>query len=210
MSKPHSALIRSGGLTWAAIATLLLATAAHAQERPRFPISIDVAGIYTGAFGGTGGGFQVTISTPLPIALLGASYTAGAQLWYSQTRLAGGSVDDTRRKLTAVGGHLTAMWNVGNSVFPYLRVPVQGIRSDISGDAAYVGAAGSIPVENQAGVTTSFALGIAGGASVRLARYINVYGGFTTLAQRLYEVNHTPIWSLELGVGVSPGVFRGR
>jgi len=207
--KPHRILVRTGGLALtSAIGTLLLATAAHAQDGRGIPINIDLAGMYTDAFGGTGGGFQLTVSTRLPISLLGARYTAGGQLWYSQTRIVGGSVNDTRRQLTGVGGHLTATWNVANSVFPYLRIPVQGIRSEISGDSP--AGATTVPIENQAGTVTSFAFGIAGGASMQLGRSFNVFGGFTTLAQRLYEVNHTPIWSLELGVGVTPGAFRRR
>jgi len=191
-----------------AIATLvLMATAIQAQERPGSPVILDLAGIYTDAFGGTGGGFQVTVSTPLPISLLGARYTAGAQFWYSQTRLVGGTIEEGQRQLTGLGGHLTAAWNISNTVFPYLRLPVQGIRSEITGGAT---TGQSIPIQNQAGTASSFAFGIAGGAMVQLGRAFNVYGGFSTLAQRLYEVYHTPILSLELGIGVAPGAFKRR
>ena len=195
--------------TTTAAALLLLATAVHGQESPGIPITFDLAGIYTDAFGGQGGGFQVTVSTPLPISLLGAHYTVGGQFWYSQTRIVGGSIDESRRQLTGIGGHLTAAWNVSNTVFPYVRLPVQGIRSEITGSTTTAQST-TIPIQNQAGTVTSFAFGIAGGAMVQLGRAMSVYGGFTTLAQRLYEVNHAPIWSLELGIGVAPGAFGKR
>jgi len=193
--------------TTTAAALLLLATAVHGQESPGIPITFDLAGIYTDAFGGQGGGFQITVSTPLPLSVLGAHYTVGGQFWYSQTRLVGGTIEEGRRQLTGLGGHLTAAWNISNTVFPYLRLPVQGIRSEVNGGAT---TGQSIPIQNQAGTTSSFAFGIAGGAMVQLGRAFNVYGGFSTLAQRLYQVSHTPIWSLELGIGVAPGAFRKR
>ena len=200
-------LTASGNRVAATAAALaILASAIQAQESPGVPITFDLAGIYTDAFGGQGGGFQVTVSTPLPISLLGAHHTVGGQFWYSQTRIVGGSIDEARRQLTGLGGHLTAAWNLSNTVFPYVRLPVQGIRSEITGSTTGTQST-TIPIQNQAGTVTSFAFGIAGGAMVRLGRAMSVYGGFTTLAQRLYEVNHTPIWSLELGIGVAPGAF---
>ncbi|UCD23436.1 MAG: hypothetical protein JSW51_10345 [Gemmatimonadota bacterium] len=194
-------------VTTIVVALLLVATTVRAQERPGIPITFDLAAIYTDAFGGAGGGFQITVSTPLPISLLGAHYTAGAQFWYSQTRIVGGSIEDSQRQLTGIGGHVTAAWNVSNTVFPYLRLPVQGVRSEIAGTQS---AGQTIPVQNQAGTATSFAFGIAGGAMVQLGSAFSAYGGFSTLAQRLYDVNHTPIWSLELGIGVAPAAFRKR
>ena len=209
MMLPHIQVRSTGRTLIGAAASLLLATGTHGQESPGIPITFDLAGIYTDAFGGQGGGFQVTVSTPLPISLLGARYTVGGQFWYSQTRIVGGSIDEARRQLTGIGGHLTAAWNVSNTVFPYVRLPVQGIRSEITGSTTGTQST-TIPIQNQAGTVTSFAFGIAGGAMVQLGRAMSVYGGFTTLAQRLYDVNHTPIWSLELGIGVAPGAFGKR
>ncbi len=210
MSLPQPVVRTLGHTIRAVLAVLLLATAAHGQERPGgIPITFDVAGIYTDAFGGRGGGFQITVSTPIPISFLGAHYTAGGQFWYSQTRTVGGSIDDSWRQLTGFGGHLTAAWSISNRVFPYLRLPVQALRSQITGNTTN-GPVAMIPIENQVGTTSSLAFGIAGGAIVQLGRAMSMYCGFTSLSQRLYEVNHTPIWSLELGVGVAPGAFRRR
>ena len=207
MQLSHTLTQATGRITAATATLVLLATAIEAQERQGIPVTIDLAGIYTDAFGGTGGGFQVTVSTPLPLSVLGAQYTVGGQFWYSQTRLVGGTIEEGRRQLTGLGGHLTAAWNISNTVFPYLRLPVQGIRSEVNGGAT---TGQSIPIQNQAGTTSSFAFGIAGGAMVQLGRAFNVYGGFSTLAQRLYQVSHTPIWSLELGIGVAPGAIGRR
>ncbi len=209
MSFSHTFVPTSVRTTAATLGLLVLAATARGQQTPGIPVTVDLAGIYTDAFDGRGGGFQVTVSTPLPIRLLGAHYAVGAQFWYSQTRIVGGSIEDSQRELTGFGGHFTASWNVANRLFPYVRVPVQGLRSQIDGSTTG-GIPEPIPPQNQAGTARSFAIGIAGGATVQLGSAFGVYGGFSSLSQRLYEVSHAPIWSLELGIGVAPGAFGRR
>ncbi len=62
--KPHR-ILRIMGLTLtSAIAAQLFATAAHAQDGRGIPINIDLAGMYTDAFGGTGGGVALPRASP--------------------------------------------------------------------------------------------------------------------------------------------------
>ena len=189
------------------IALLLLAPSAalSQQAEPRIPVTADVAGMYTGAFGGQGGGIQFTVSTPLPISALSASYTLGGQFWYSQPSITGGI---GRRQLFGFGGIVTATWNVADKFFPYVGVPIQGIHSAVPETS--ISTLPGIAPENQAGGANSFSVGIAGGVTVPISRQLSVFAGATTHSQRLYDVNYTPIWSVEFGISVAPGRSQGR
>ncbi len=200
-----------GACAFACAATVLLVATASAQRQPRIPIGIDAAFMRTTALGGAGFGYQVTVSTALPISLLGARYTAGAQFWQSRPQIAGNTIGKPKRELTAVGAHVTAAWNVANRVFPYVRLPVQGIYCEVLEDPFTPGGVDrriEVPLENEVGETTSIAFGIAGGTSVRLARSFGLFVGATALTNHLYQTNRTPIWSLELGVNLSAGGSR--
>lgn len=191
--------------------TLSLATGVDGQRQPRIPISLDAAFIRTAVFGGWGNGYQVTLSTVLPIALLGARYTVGAQFWHSRPSIVGNTIGQPRRDLTALGAHVTATWDIANRVFPYLRIPAQGIRSEVLEDPFSPGVPeppAEIPIENRVGETTSFALGIGGGTSVQLARSFGLFAGATVMTNHLYQTSRTPIWSIELGVNLSAGGSR--
>ena len=160
--------------------------------------------IYTGAFGGTGGGFQFSASVPIPVSALGAQYTAGIQFSYSQPSRSGITVVGAQRQLYGYGGYAMATWSLGGHVFPYVRIPVQGITSVVP--TPTVGVTGAPPqAENTPGPASSLAIGIGGGLTVPVGGAFSVYGGATTLAHRLYSSGFQPIWSLEFGIILSPG-----
>ena len=119
--------------------------------------------IYTGAFGGTGGGFQFSASVPIPVSALGAQYTAGIQFSYSQPSMSGITFVGAQRQLYGYGGYAMATWSLGGHVFPYVRIPVQGITSVVPTPA--VGVTGTPPqAENTPGTASSLAIGIGGGS----------------------------------------------
>ncbi len=188
----------------------LVASPLHAQRRSSrssgFPLQLNLTGMYLGAFGGQGAGFQFSAALPIPIDVLGASYHVGANVWYSQPSLSEISLTQ-QRQLLGVGADVTATWSVSDRFFPYLRVPVQVLHSEVP--PLGINTAG-LPVQNQPGGATSFAVGIGGGASVALGRGISIFAGATTLSHRLYSTNNTPIWSVELGLRLAPDEFGGR
>ena len=200
-----------------AVTVVTFASNAEAQRRNRSNqggnvFRLNGAGLYTGAFGGTGPGFQFSMAVPVPFSLFGAEYAAGIQFWYSQPLLSGIPVGTTRRQLFGYGGFLTATWSISNRVFPYVKIPVQGLTSKVpappvtfsSGDTT------TLPPQNQPGTASSFAIGIGGGVTVALGDSFSMYGGATTLANRLYANSNQPIWSLELGIILSPGAKAPR
>jgi len=194
----------------------LLASAAFAAEaeaqsgsRGGSILRLDGAGLYTGAFGGTGPGLQISLAVPVPFSFLGAEYAAGVQFWYSQPSISGIAIGTTQRQLFGYGGFLTATWSISDRVFPYVRIPVQGVTSKVPA-TGFAGSSVSLPPQNQPGTASSFAIGIGGGITVTVGNAFSVYGGATTLANRLYANNSQPIWSLELGIILSPGAKTQR
>lgn len=192
----------------------IVVTESEAQRRRgganRPQIGLQGAVIYTGAFGGTGGGFQFSASMPVPISMLGAQYTTGIQFWYSQPSISGLSITGTQRQLYGYGGYLMATWNIADRAYPYLRLPLQGITSKVPVPTAPIGTSPELPAENTPGTTSSLAIGIGAGLTVPVGGTFSVFGGVTTLASRLYQTNYEPIWSLELGVILSPGARSPR
>ncbi len=215
--------IHAGGLAFRTIALAALfasavfATDAEAQGRKEGGrgesfLRLNGAGLYTGAFGGTGPGFQISMAVPVPISFLGAEYAAGVQFWYSQPSLSGFTVGTTERQLFGYGGFLAATWSISDRVFPYVRIPVQGVTSKVAAPSVAfdAGSSVSLPIQNQPGTASSFAIGIGGGVTVAVGNAFSVYGGATTLANRLYADGSQPIWSLELGIILSPGARAQR
>jgi hypothetical protein len=189
-------------------ASAVFATEAEAQRGNRGGslLRLNGAGLYTGAFGGTGPGFQISMAVPVPFSFLGAEYAAGVQFWYSQPSLSGITIGTTERQLFGYGGFLAATWSISDRVFPYVRIPVQGVTSKVPvPSAGFASSSVSLPPQNQPGTASSFAIGIGGGVTVTVGNAFGVYGGATTLANRLYANNSQPIWSLELGIILSPG-----
>ncbi len=192
-------------------ASAVFATEAAAQRGNRGGnvLRLHGAGLYTGAFGGTGPGFQFSMAVPVPFSFLGAEYAAGVQFWYSQPSLSGIAIGAAQRQLFGYGGFLAATWSISDRVFPYVRIPVQGVTSKVptTGSAA---SSVALPPQNQPGTASSFAVGIGGGVTVTVGDAFSVYGGATTLANRLYANNNQPIWSMELGFILSPGAKTQR
>lgn len=187
-------------------ASAVFATDAEAQRgnRGRGLLRLNGAGLYTGAFGGTGPGFQFSLAVPVPFSFLGAEYAAGVQFWYSQPSLSGITIGVAQRQLFGYGGFLAATWSISDRVFPFVRIPVQGVTSRVA-STGFAGSSVSLPPQNQPGTASSFAIGIGGGVTVKVGDAFSLYGGATTLANRLYANNSQPIWSLELGIVLSPG-----
>lgn len=192
------------------LASAVFVTEAEAQRGNRGGslLRLNGAGLYTGAFGGSGPGFQFSLAVPVPFSYLGAEYAAGVQFWYSQPSLSGITIGTTRQ-LFGYGGFLAATWSISHRVFPYVRIPVQGVTSNVPA-TSFAGSSASLPPQNQPGTASSFAIGIGGGITVAVGNAFSVYGGATTLANRLYANNSQPIWSLELGIILSPGAKAQR
>ncbi len=189
----------------------VFATEADAQRGTREGnlLRLNGAGLYMGAFGGTGPGFQFSLAVPVPFSFLGAEYAAGVQFWYSQPSLSGITIGTTQRQLFGYGGFLTATWSISDRVFPYVRVPIQGVTSKVP-STGFAGSSAALPPQNQPGTASSLAVGIGGGVTVTVRNVFSIYGGATTLANRLYANNSQPIWSLELGIIFSPGAKTQR